>query len=422
MNTSKRILLVICFSLSWVIAVTAQTKQELIQNIAKDIEANYINKQIAKQLADSLNYKFKTHQYDTTLSKDAFLYQVLKDIRRQSKDKHFFLAGANAKAPKKKQGNLKKTFIDRFYYSQVQVWDNNIAYLAFDNFQDQSYTPQNKQKRQPLHLILQSIKDLDTIVVDLRYNRGGKVYMAAYFIAHFLSQPKQYLFTVKEYSKKHKKTIEIDFKTPTIKIKPLVDKKIYILTSQYTFSAAELAVYGLKKYLPNLETIGEKTAGGANGHLGKQYKKGYLIQIPSFSTFDKENKNYTWEGKGIEPNIYSSLDSALVVLVQKIRKKKGNIKKTEIRVAQTKKIKKTQNTQQYIGNYSIAQIIAKNGHLYLQYDTKPPTLLIPKQKPLVFCTLEFKSIRFELHQNQEIKGIYIERNDGYTEYYQKNMD
>lgn len=406
------------------LSTKAQSKQELINNIAEDIKEGYFAKAMGQQIADSLIYKLEIGEYDTntTLTKDEFLYQVLQDIRQQSQDKHFFLAGANINPPQKQAKNLRKAFIDRFYYRQIQIWDKNIAYLAFDNFQDQLYEHKSKQKRRPLHKVLKTISHLDTIVIDLRYNRGGKAYMGAYLVAHFLEKPEQYLFSTVEYSKDGKEKIETDFKTPTIQIKPLVNKKIYLLTSRYTFSAAELAVYELKKYIPNLEIIGEKTAGGANGHLGKKHQKGYCIQIPNFSIFDKENSNYTWEGKGLEPNIYASIGSALVVLIQKIRKGKKDIAISKNLLDQTKKIRKTKNPQDYIGNYSIANISSQNGYLYLQYDIKPPTILNPITKKGVFCTLEFKSIRFEQDENQEIKGIYIERNDGYTEYYKKKLD
>ena len=80
-----------------------------------------------------------------------------------------------------------------------------------------------------------------------------------------------------------------------------VDKEVYVLTSQRTFSAAEEFTYDLQA-LKRATVVGETTAGGANP--GGPYRVGdhFYAAMPMGHSVNPVTKT-NWEGKGIAPDI-----------------------------------------------------------------------------------------------------------------------
>ena len=88
---------------------------------------------------------------------------------------------------------------------------------------------------------------------------------------------------------------------PYVSGRRYVDKEVYILTSQRTFSIAE-AFTDVLQSLKRATVVGETTGGGANG--GGPYRIGdhFFVSMP-MAHFDNALTKTNWEGKGIAPDI-----------------------------------------------------------------------------------------------------------------------
>jgi C-terminal processing protease CtpA/Prc len=91
----------------------------------------------------------------------------------------------------------------------------------------------------------------------------------------------------------------------------LVDAKVYVLTSNYTASAAEAFAFGLKTS-GRATLIGEPTVGA--GHFappGQRVNDKFGAFIPIGRGYDRRTGK-GWEGSGVEPDIKVPAQQALV--------------------------------------------------------------------------------------------------------------
>lgn len=94
---------------------------------------------------------------------------------------------------------------------------------------------------------------------------------------------------------------------------------MYLLTSGYTFSAAESFAFGLKSR-GRVTLVGERTGGG--GHFGRLglLSHGLGIFLPVGRTYDPETGK-GWEAEGLEPDIAAPAEDALEVALGHARRR-----------------------------------------------------------------------------------------------------
>jgi C-terminal processing protease CtpA/Prc len=78
-------------------------------------------------------------------------------------------------------------------------------------------------------------------------------------------------------------------------------KDVYILTSNFTFSAAEDISYTLKN-LKRAVIVGETTGGGAHPVMGRRLSDHFFVMVP-FARYISPVTKTNWEGTGVEPDI-----------------------------------------------------------------------------------------------------------------------
>jgi len=143
--------------------------------------------------------------------------------------------------------------------------------------------------------IIDEIKNTKACIIDLRFNGGGDDLVGLDFLSHFIDKP----YNV--YSKKRR------FKggfagNQTIKIEPSKNhyaKKIYLLTSSYTVSAAETTILATLNF-PNFKKIGSNTNGAFSDILNKKLPNGWNYWLSNEVYEGINGKNY--EVSGIPPD------------------------------------------------------------------------------------------------------------------------
>lgn len=462
------LLLTFCFSFQ-AYSQTDSTKFKIIEGLKYDVLMWYVSYDKAKEMTAFIDQKFLSGGYDSTLNLDEFTYELTTDLRKISQDKHINVISFHQKTEsftesknkfphyiRNKNGNIKaSSYIitkfkrikfkkaykrykrrfntDHFSYGQIKILPGNIGYFEIKDFNSLELNKKLNKDRISFKSVMSFLKNTNSIIIDLRRNTGRQSFLACYFSSFFTSQPNSYIMTSE---------INLRFDTiPNDRLPKIEDhctpkqnnfkfakgKSIYILTSNATFSAAELTCYALKKLNSNVSIIGEQTAGGANGHDGYHTTNYYSYIIPFDKMFDKDNNNYTWETKGIMPDILIDADSAFNIAYHSALKKAGksilkdytkNYKRRTELQNPIHEVISNPNPKDYIGTYRKVKILEKESRLILIYDCSPKEVLIPNGND-TFVSDSFKHITFIRNNNNEVISIRIGYNEKHIEIFRK---
>lgn len=209
--------------------------------------------------------------------------------------------------------------------------NENIGYISISDMNNfANYVPNEKQNSQnfdsiygqnqnqvnPLdyfrdeihgvNFILPKIKkdftNINSVIIDLRFNGGGYETVALEILEHFVGEKKK-IFSIKA------KT-ENDF-TPiqdyTLKPKAKDDKKIYLLISPFTASAAEIFVLASLPY-PNIKKYGSRTAGIFSEILWKELPIGWEYSLSNEVYLEPNGNSYEGEGIPVDYELSYSKD------------------------------------------------------------------------------------------------------------------
>ena len=313
------------------VADQKEQRKRIIDGLSKDLINHYVSEETGKEMAEYIQNKLANDAYDTTLNVYEFTCELTYDLRKISKDKHILVSypafvdkeDKKLSSLKLSQTNWKDVFKkkDDLDYGNITIFPEQTGYLEFFDFKSVSLNTKDYQ-RIKLKSVLKFLSSSRALIIDLRKNSGGQVSILKYFLSFFIRKPDTYLMTEKFRGALYNNYLYKTIKDTIIREDQYLSrvnrnffkgKKIYILTSKHTFSSAEYAVYCLRKFT-GATVIGEQTAGGANGCLGCVHSSGdYTASIPNITLLDKDNGDYTWEAKGIKPDIFVDADSALIV-------------------------------------------------------------------------------------------------------------
>ncbi len=184
-------------------------------------------------------------------------------------------------------------------FTKVEVLKGNIGYIDFFGFDHLNDSAKARAKA-----ALTFVENTDAIIFDLRKNGGGSAVMIQ-FISSYFFQEKTHLNSF--YNRKTGELTEFwTFDDIDGKKRPHVP--VYILTSDFTFSAAEEFAYNFK-HLKRATIIGESTGGGANPINVIDLGNGFRASIPVSKAVNPITKS-NWEGVGVQPDIVIDADKA----------------------------------------------------------------------------------------------------------------
>jgi len=451
----KNSLIIFCLFSTKGFGQSDSLRYKLIESLSKDIYKYYVSGSLAKKMGDSIKLKYETGGFDSTLNIDEFTFEITRDLRRISNDNHLTVTPPHSKSVdlpdasfeydittpkelkkqieknKKEEKRYRKSLKeDMFSYGEIKILPKNVGYVEIKKFNPASAIKSENKNRISIESLFQFFKKTNSLIIDLRENVGGLTNLAAKLCSYFSPQSNAYFITEENFLRYDSGGIEREFSVRKnfytdahITNNLTRGKNIYILISGRTFSAAELAVYKIKQFMPTVTVIGEQTRGGGNGYSGTQNCKYYTAIIPSSKSFDESNVNNNIEGKGITPDVFSVSDSAL-----QIAYRLTGDENVDTSIQKVKYFKKTRITEtrpgfegyypDYVGDYRKISVYINNGSLYMLYDTSKKYSLIPTEKDF-FQTEGFEFIRFVRNSNMQVAEIQIKHTDRYLEKFKK---
>ncbi len=143
--------------------------------------------------------------------------------------------------------------------------------------------------------IVNDIQHSEACIIDLRFNPGGYDWVGLAFMSHFIELD----YDVFKKKRRFNDTFS-DYQVVDIKAaKPAFQKKVYILMSPFTVSAAETTTIATLRF-PNFTRIGSNTMGALSDVLYKRLPNGWVYHLSNeiYETMDGQ----LFEVSGIPPN------------------------------------------------------------------------------------------------------------------------
>lgn len=291
-------------------AVDATTKNQVIENLLKELNDSYVFPEVAKKMENDIRSRVKNKEYEQITSSREFAAKLTEDLQSVSRDKHLRVRYSHQPFPVRRERSEPteaekaeyESFMKRvnFGFEKIERMPGNIGYIDLRGFMD------DRAGAETVAAAMKFLANTDALIFDLRQNGGGSPAMVALISSYLFGEKPVHLNSL--YWRKGDKTDEFWTKPEKASLK-FPDKSIYVLTSNRTFSGAEEFSYNLKN-LKRATIVGETTGGGA--HPGGTFRltDHFGVFIPTGRAINPISRT-NWEGTGVEPDVKVPKEEAL---------------------------------------------------------------------------------------------------------------
>jgi retinol-binding protein 3 len=295
--------------------VDAVSRAAIIEAIAADIDTIYVFPDVAAQMIDYLRGRQKGGAYDGLGDVVSFTDRLTSDLQSISHDRHL-----NVRPMPPEEGGpgheVDTDHIDRtarerwrrsnYGFAKVERLPGNVGYLDLREFVDADAGGRTAVAAMGM------LAGSDAVILDLRQNGGGAPSMVQLISSYFFAEP---VHLNSFYVRRGDRTDQF-WSQAYVDGPRMVDTPLYILTSGYTFSAAEEFTYNMRN-LERATIVGETTGGGAHPVDMMRYPElGVRMSLP-FGRAVNPITGTNWEGTGVEPHLQVPAPDALQVAYTK---------------------------------------------------------------------------------------------------------
>jgi hypothetical protein len=292
-------------------AVDKTIRGEVLEGVIANLNSYYIFPDQAKQIETALRKKQTNGDYDAISSAEDFAATLTADIHQVNNDRHINVAysevvlteaefeESEAEALSAEQvAELKRLNYGVHAASRLP---GNIGYLDIHAF------PPADAAAPKYAAAMSLLSDTKALIIDLRANHGGQPETVA-LLASYLFDERTHLNDI--YLRDGNQTIEMWTQDTLAGPRYGSQRKVYLLTSEDTFSAGEDFAYALKN-LKRATLIGKATGGGAHPGSPHRINKHFAMIVPSGRSISPITKT-DWEGTGVMPDIEMDPEDTLV--------------------------------------------------------------------------------------------------------------
>jgi C-terminal processing protease CtpA/Prc len=302
--------------------IDAAVRKEVVQTLAKELEAAYVFPDVAKKLAEMLRGKLDKGEYDKLQTGQALAKQLTDDLQGLSHDKHLRVMCSSKPLPKPGQKkpspeeikNMQKEMQRRNSgFVKLERMPGNVGYMDLRGFMD------HEAGAETVAAAMTFLSHTDALILDLRRNGGGTPKMVQ-LVCSYLFPADKPIHLNSLYWREGNRTEEF-WTLKDLLGKRYVDKDVYVLTSRMTFSGAEECAYNLKTQ-KRATLVGETTGGGAHPGKGVPLGEHFGAFMPTGRAINPVTKT-NWEGTGVEPDVAvdaeKALDTAYELALKKLK-------------------------------------------------------------------------------------------------------
>jgi hypothetical protein len=302
--------------------VTAAARAEVIDNVIVELKKSYVFPKVADEIETALRERMKNHEYDKIDSSNEFAMKLTDDLQAVSHDKHMRVryraepipkddGEERGPTPEEIEAMRERGRSTNFGFEKVERLNGNVGYLDLRGFQLPMFAGETAAAA------MNFLANTDALIIDLRHNGGGTPAMVQLLCSYLFDDDNVHLNDL--YNRVKDETRQF-WTLPFVPGKRYVDKDVYVLTSRFTFSAAEEFTYNLKN-LKRATIVGETTGGGANPGGPERVSEHFEVFVPSGRAINPITKT-NWEGTGIAPDVQvaeaDALSTAHAMALEKI--------------------------------------------------------------------------------------------------------
>ncbi|HBY58390.1 MAG TPA: peptidase, partial [Solibacterales bacterium] len=282
-------------------------RRQVVDTLATRLEDRYVFPETAKQIVEHLRRKQRDGAYAQIETGRAFAKQLTADVQEISKDKHLRVnyvpeGVPELRRPSPEDIHRQRAFMARVNYGfeKLERLEGNVGYLDLRGFMDPALGGDTA------FAAMQFLANTDALIIDLRRNGGGAPGMVALITSWLFGDDRVHLNDL--YFRPAGST-EQWHTMPWVPGKRYAGKDVYLLTSKFTFSAAEEFAYNLKN-LQRATIVGETTGGGAHPGEGVKLHEKFSAFISTGRAINPYSKT-NWEGTGVAPDVATDAEVAL---------------------------------------------------------------------------------------------------------------
>jgi hypothetical protein len=407
--------------------IDAQMQSTIIDSVTRSLNEIYVFPDVAKKMEKHLRQQYKKKAYQNITSLTEFTQKLTEDLQEISHDKHLGVRFASDEllarfqgdtlTDEAKQRELEERQRDNFCFKEVKILEGNVGYVdmrCFSSAIDAGPTA---------IAAMNFLAYTDAIIFDLRQNGGGSPSMIQLISSYFFPEP---VYLNSFYIRKSDSTYQF-WTQACVQGPRMTNVDLYVLTSSYTFSAAEEFTYNLKN-MKRATIIGDTTGGGAHPNDIKPFPSLNIGMSLPFGRAVNPITGTNWEGTGIAPHICVPQEQALDVAHLEALKKLAEKTQDPDRKAQLKwaidgkqaKLNpvslETSQLQKYEGQFGPRKIWVGDGMLYYQREDRPKYKLIPMGNHwFMLEDLDNFRIEFVADDNGQINELIGHYDNGRTD-------
>lgn len=369
-------------------------KAAIVDSISWALQKTYVFEDVAQAMEDRLREKLEDGDYDEIDTVEAFADRISEEIRDTSGDGHLRVYYQSPEEIAESQENDEDPAVARarafergkmynFNFKEAKILDGNVGYLKLDSFTDTSLSGPTAVAA------MNFLGYTDALIIDLRNNGGGSPSLIQTLMAYLLEEPTH----LNSFYIRDGDSLEQFWSAPYVPGPRMVDTDLYILTSGYTFSAAEEFTYNVK----NLERgtiVGETTGGGAHPVMAYLFPSLNVGIRVSYGRAINPVSGTNWEGTGVEPDIAvpsdDAFDAAYLEALRKLRADESDERIAFLFDWAIDGLEARLNPievdgavlARYAGDYGPRHLRVEDGSLVYQRDERDPLVATPMTETL----------------------------------------
>jgi hypothetical protein len=303
---------------------------ETAADFARMLEENYLFPDVARKYAQTVRARAAAGEYDDLKTSGALAAALTRDVNAVHFDGHLRIWPQSATAgpqmqimsPQDQQGPVvPATPAPGEAIEEARWLAPGIAYIRFTLF------PFDPAVTAAAVKFMEDHADAETVIFDIRTHRGGGMGQAAAMLPYLFKTPTVFVSQdtrastgkgppMPPWMRPAAPSMEGVFTTeifvnPHPSERRLFDAKVYVLTSNYTVSAAEAFAFGMQA-TGRATLIGETTTGaGQFAPPGQRVNDKFGAFVPIGRAYDRRT-GAGWEGSGVIPHLKVPAEKALV--------------------------------------------------------------------------------------------------------------
>lgn len=279
--------------------LTPTQQISVMTELKKSLTEHYVYLDKAERVGELLEELMKEGKLADITDKRAFTKALTKEIQTVINDKHFRVIIPRPR-PNDQDRNVLDTHIEvltqfrKGGFQDIKILEGNVGYVKIDGFR--------AEDKHQVDGLMTYLRTADAIIFDLTDNGGGGQpvnYLTSYFL------PENTLI-VKTYHRKKDSWTEL--RSEPVEGDRRLNVPLFIITSDFTFSAAEAFAYNLQARGRAI-IVGEVSGGGAHPTAFFPLNNNVAVLMPnrrSYNTVTRSN----WEAKGIVPEVLTTKEGA----------------------------------------------------------------------------------------------------------------